>query len=234
MSKIARRSLSYLMVGGLLWSGAAHGKSETCALAPYTVKLQRGKKIVAVALPAKGSLVEESHYMTTHDKLPDVWPGAMAKQPKGEHAVQCDEGIVAHLERSIALYRRFKPEATIADVYPEWWQQVWTPQEGGYCGQGSIGEVQLKTLTPEMELWLLTMNWAPDTKPDPGTRFLLGYKGKHVILAAGFETGPRQRKFLGGVTPEVHNYLGVMNETKGLSLGYLQDQTLAPGPVECG
>jgi hypothetical protein len=157
----------------------------------------------------------------------------MKKQPNGEHAVQCDEGISAHLDRSIALYRRYKPEATVADVYPEWWQQVWTPQEGGHCGQGSIGDAQLKMLTPEMELWLLTMNWADDAQPEPGTRFLLSYKGKHVVLIAGFEAGPKQRKFLGGVTPEVHNYLGVINETKGLSLGYLQDQSLVPGPIDC-
>jgi hypothetical protein len=207
--------------------------AASCALAPKTVKIVRGKKQVSIVLPAKGSFVEESHYLTTLDKLPKIYPRSMKVQPVGEHAVQCNEGIEEHLKRSLELYRRYKPKATYDSLYSEWWQKVWTPREGGQCGQGSIGDLQLELLTPETELWLLTMMWAPGEKPAHGSRFLLSYKGRHVVAIAGFETGPHVRRFLGGVTPEIQDWLRIVNATKNISIGYLADQTLEPGPIDC-
>lgn len=211
----------------------ASAEGDRCAFAPMTVELEYGKRRIKVELPAKGSLVEESHYVTTEDDLPEIYPRPMTVQPKGERAVQCDEGIDAHIKRSFELYRKFKPDAKFEAVYYHWWEKAWTPQEGGECGQGSIGDLQLELLTPEMELWLLTMMWTEETRPPPGSRFLVSHRGKHIVAVAGFETGPDVRKFLGGVTPEIHDWLGTMNSTRNMRVAYLADQTLDPGPIDC-
>src|SRR5690606_32322333 len=88
MKNAARWLLTVLLAGNSPGFGSARAATDACALSPYTVNLQRGRKTVAFDLPVKGSFVEESHYLTTEDKLPRIWPRAMAKQPKGEHAVQ--------------------------------------------------------------------------------------------------------------------------------------------------
>lgn len=208
---------------------------HACTLTPITVELQFDGERVTASLPTTGSVVEEAHYVTTLDKLPDgaSYPRPMAVQPKDASDVQCNEGIEDHLLRSLEIYRGFQPDVTMDDLYSKWWHKVWTPQESAQCGQGSIGDEQLETLTPQEEMWLYTMNWAPGNRPPPGTRFLLSWNGRHVVAVAGYETGPEVPFFLGGASPEVHHWLGTDNHTTEISVGLLTDQSLEPGPIQC-
>lgn len=175
-----------------------------------------------VNFPARGRFVEESHYVTSSDKFSG---GRL-------FADRDDEKINVHLQRSLQLYRRHDPTATLESLYGKPWQKVWTPAEGGAIGQGSVGDIQAAELSPEMEMWLVTMMWAAGEKPARGTRLLLKANGKMVVVIAGFETGPGSSEFLGGVTPEVHQWLGTTSQDK-IEVLWLEDQTAPPGPVVC-
>ena len=175
-----------------------------------------------VALPAEGKLVEESHYVTTLDTFTEGRLFANA----------VDERIHPHLERSLALYQRIDSAASYDDLYGKPWQQQWTPAERGAIGQGSVGNVQVEELTPEQELWLLTMMWGKGAKPARGTKFLLQANGKSVVTIAGYETGPGAQKFLGGVTREVHYWLGTDNNDS-IKVALLENQHLPCGPITC-
>lgn len=176
-----------------------------------------------VDLPATGKFVGESHYLTTQDHFPGG-----SKYPTDDK-----EGMTAHLERSLALYQQYDATATLDGLFPPTpWHRVWTPSENGHIGQGSVGDIQLSELTPEMEMWFLTMMWKPGARPARGTKFLLRNGGKQVVVVAGFETGPGSAKFLGGVTWEVHKWLGSDNDTQ-LTLTLLADQSVPIGPVDC-
>jgi hypothetical protein len=59
-----------------------------------------------------------------------------------------------------------------------------------------------------MERWMMNMMWAPGIRPAHGTKFLLSALGRNVVVVAGHETGPAGEQFLGGVTCEVHRWLG--------------------------
>lgn len=171
--------------------------------------------------PAKGKFVEESHYVTTKDTFKEAdWPSKK------------NESIRNHLNRSLKLYQRYDANATIDELYAQSWQKEWTPEEGGHFGQGSVGNAQLNELSPEMEMWFITMMWAPGERPERGTKFLLSANGKSVVVVAGYETGPASKKYLGGVTREVHYWLGTNANTE-ITLALLQDQSTSIGPVIC-
>ncbi len=176
----------------------------------------------SLALPAKGPFVEESHYLTNQDKFPNqqIYP----KKVK--------EHIRTHLERSLKIYQQYVPEVTLDSLYGESWQQQWTPSEMGHIGQGSIGDQQLELLTPEAELWLMTMMWKRGTRPEPGTKFLLKANRKAVVVVAGYETGPGQRRFLGGLTTEVHHWLGTDSKSI-IEVHSIAKQDIPVGPVVC-
>ena len=174
-----------------------------------------------VTLPATGKFVEESHYITTEDSLgTNRWPAAP------------DEGIENHLKRSFALFLQYDSGATYEQLYQQNWQKQWTPEEGGHFGQGAVGNSQLTELTPEMEMWFMTMMWDKGERPKRGTRFLLSANGKQVIVVAGFETGPASKDYLGGVTREVHSWLGTTAQS-AIKVSLLTNQNLPPGPVNC-
>lgn len=174
-----------------------------------------------VTLPATGKFVEESHYVTTRDEFTErSFPNSK------------DERINEHLELSFELYKKYDSTITIEELYPKSWNKVWTPQEGGHFGQGSVGDVQLNELKPEMEMWFLTMMWDIGHRPKRGTKFLLRANQKSVVVIAGFETGPGSERFLGGVTREVHAWLGTGNSSE-IEISKLSDQNVPIGPVKC-
>lgn len=115
-----------------------------------------------IILPTVGKFVEESHYVTTNDSFDSgSWPNSK------------DQLIENHLKTSFAIYQGYDPEIAFDNLYSKSWQKQWTPEEGGHFGQGSIGNSQLDELSPEMEMWFLTMMWDKGHKPESGTKFLL-------------------------------------------------------------
>lgn len=188
-----------------------------CALAPYTVHLKWGTR----ELPLKGHMVVEAHYATS------------------ESVYRCKsfpcsavDGILQHLQTSCDLLKAIIPIADcMNEVYPLSQLRKWTPPEGrGRWGQGSVG------VRPDAykELWLITMYWqSTNHRPEPDTKFLICNETHQCLVGvAGYETGPFSRKFMGGAVPEVHWYLN-SNQQTTLTIGYLQDQTLTPGPIDC-
>ena len=175
-----------------------------------------------VILPKKGRFVGESHYVTKSDVFPH---GRFFANKK-------DENIKKHLQRSFELYKAYDPDMTFDRMYQYKWSKQWTPAEKGKIGQGSVGEIQVKELTPEMEMWFMTMMWANGERPKRGTKFLLEANGRAVVVVAGYETGPGQEQYLGGVTREVHMWLGTSNNSK-IKVSLLQSQYEPLGPVTC-
>lgn len=207
----------------------------SCETADRSVRLRRSTGLITIALPETGRLFGEGHYVTASDSFPGNrnYPAPMDPQPFNSGPVQCNEHIQRHMEHSLKLYRELDPEATIARLYPDRWADKWTPQEGGECGQGSIGDTQLRHLTPQKEMWFLTMNWASGRdRPAIDTRFLISANGRHVVAIAGYETGPGGDHMLGGVTREVHGWLGTDNNSQ-ITVSYLADQAAHIGPVTC-
>ncbi|MDX2215634.1 MAG: TIGR02594 family protein [Oculatellaceae cyanobacterium bins.114] len=171
-----------------------------------------------ITLPCAGRFVEESHYSTTQDRFPGerLFPNTQT------------ENISSHLERSYQLYLAFDQNTSFEALYCNSWNKVWTPAEGGACGQGSVGS---KRPDPEVELWLMTMMWAPGEKPAPGTKFLLSANNRQVVVVAGYETGPGSQEYLGGITREVHAWLRTNNNSQ-IEVRYLTDQSMKVGPVK--
>lgn len=167
-------------------------------------------------MPAKGYFVLESHLATTEDDFP-----AGRLFPKDS-----TEGMDGHLARSCGLLGG----VDCAQVYSTKWHRVWTPPEGGKAGQGSVGD---RKPTPEQEMFSGNMFWAFGTKPQPGELWLVKANGKAVVIAMGFETGPRSPDFLGGLQGEVLHALGATSKTE-IELGRLVDQGMNLGPVNCG
>jgi len=175
-----------------------------------------------IELPAKGQFAQESHYVTTNDRFNNERLFANA----------VTENIDRHLLVGYHIYKEFDPAITQAALYEETWEKEWTPAESGSIGQGSIGERQKSLLYPETELWLMTMMWAKGERPEVGTKYVVWANGKAVVVVAGFETGPRYERYLGGLTPEVHHWLGT-DAYSEINVAYLKDQTLAAGPIKC-
>lgn len=164
-----------------------------------------------VTLPATGIFVLESHLLTKEDG--QGWPATVADRIEG------------HLSRACAALKAGRCEA----IYTTRYHREWTPAEGGRIGQGSVGELRPTVLE---EMWSGNMMWSAKTKPKPGTRFLAQVGKKAVVVVVGFETGPGDRKWLGGLQGEVMWWLGAKNTTP-IRWGRLKDQSLSPGPIDC-
>ena len=175
-----------------------------------------------VTLPATGRFVEESHFVTTQDIFPN---GRL-------FANTVTEEIDAHMQRSFVLYKQYDANKTFAQLFQFSYQKQWTPAEAGSIGQGSIGDSQTQTLTPEKEMWFMNMMWAPGTRPAIDTKFLVSANGKKVVVVAGYETGPRSQTYLGGLTPETHAWLGTNNGSL-ITVSYLKNQATPIGPIDC-
>ncbi|NHN28187.1 hypothetical protein FIA58_021150, partial [Flavobacterium jejuense] len=194
-----------------------------CNTSPYTVYHAFGSSWSrTVNLPATGRFVEESHYVTTEDNFSG---GRL-------FANTVTENINPHLQRSYNLYKAYDANKTFNQLYAASFQKQWTPAESGSIGQGSIGNIQTQYLTPEKEMWFMTMMWAPGNRPAIDTKFLLSANGKKVVVVAGYETGPRSQTYLGGLTPETHAWLGTNNNSQ-ITVSYLANQSTPIGPIDC-
>jgi hypothetical protein len=181
-----------------------------CDVVSETLQLANQK----LALPATGKVVLESHLATTADSF----AGGRAF-PQND-----SESISEHLARACALL----PKGTdCAKAYASKWVKLWTPPESGKAGQGSVGDLKP---SPLEEMWSGNMFWTAANKPKPGTRFLAQRGGKSVVVVMGYETGPRDASFIGGLQGEPINYLGSQD---GIRLARLKDQSLDPGPLTC-
>ncbi len=185
---------------------------DRCSMVEETRKLVDR----SVKLPAKGKFVLESHLATNEDVFP---LGRLF--PKDS-----TESIQAHVDRACKLY----PFDDCGIVYSSKWVKQWTPPEGGKAGQGSIGD---RKPTALQEMWSGNMFWAAGTRPKPGEKWLAKANGKAVVVAMGFETGPRDPAFLGGLQGEVLWALKASDSTL-IELGRLLDQDIEYGPTACG
>lgn len=188
-----------------------------CATEPYAVVTTNQG---TVNLPATGKFVLESHLATTVDTFPN---GRLFPKTTSEN-------IQAHLSASCIELKTIDTGIECSSVYSTSYQKVWTPKEGGgVAGQGSVGD-----LKPSLREEMFTVNMMWKTSPKPGTRMLATYKDKNVVVIAGYETGPGEAKYLGGMQGEVFYFLGVKdNESTAVTLSKLKDQTATPGPIIC-
>jgi len=188
-----------------------------CELLPAaSVILKQG----VVKLPATGAFVLESHLATKEDKFPG---GRLF--PKN-----VSENIQAHTTKSCLELKKLNKTIECTNVYASKYMKEWTPPEGGKAGQGSVGDVKPSVVE---EMWSGNMMWAAGKKPAPGTRFLASFQGKSVVVIVGYETGPGDASLLGGLQGEVLWYLGAKSQKDLVTIGWLKDQTLPPGPITC-
>ena len=156
-------------------------------------------------MPALGSVVKEAHLVSEQEF--EGWPSGST------------DGIERHFSLSEAAtdyrYERTEP---------------WAPagEGGSLWGQGSTG----MPVPLEAEAWYITMFWRH--RPPPSTRMLVfnPVNGRAVVAAAGYETGPGSNEDIGGVSEEIHHYLNTQHQDL-LQLGFLLDQTLPFGPINC-
>lgn len=157
--------------------------------------------------PATGPVVKEAHLVTVEEEFDNTWP------------VSARDGLDWHYAIS-TLATGFAGDRT----------EPWAPagEGGSRWGQGSTS-VPLPVLD---EAWYVNMYWRD--RPPRGTRMLVRNprNGRAVVAAAGWETGPGSNTAIGGVVEEVHTYLN-SGHRDDLELGFLLDQNLPLGPVEC-
>ncbi len=156
-------------------------------------------------MPATGPVVLEAHLVTDGEG----WAG-------GEWPSTITDGIETHYEVS-------QDETG----FVMWRDQPWCPQEGCEYGQGSAGG----PVPVEDEAWYVCMYWS--SRPAAGTRMIVqAADGRAVVAAAGYETGPGDLSYIGGVPEEIHHYLGTTHGGE-LTIGFATDQTLPLGPITC-
>jgi hypothetical protein len=157
--------------------------------------------------PATGPVVKEAHLVTVADDFGGGWPGSFT------------DGIEAHYALSEA-----------ESGYSMERREPWAPagEGGSEFGQGSFGA----PLPVVDEAWYVNMYWRQ--RPPAGTRLLVRNPetGAAVVAAGGYETGPGDNTRIGGVTEEIHDHLGT-GHLSVLQLGFLVDQDLPLGPIDC-
>jgi hypothetical protein len=161
----------------------------------------------SVTLPATGAMVLEAHLVTQDDAFATAnqWPTSLW------------EAIPAHYHLS---------QTTTGFVMGR--NQPWCPEESSLFGQGATGQY---VPTPG-EAWYLNMLWS--SRPSAGTRMIVQLPGggPAIVAAAGYETGPGNTDHLGGVTEEIHFYLGT-GHLDDMTIGFAADQSLPLGPIRC-
>ena len=166
-----------------------------------------GVTIPHLRTPATGPVVKEAHLVTTLDAFGGGWPQSFT------------DGIDAHyaLSEGVSGFSVTRAEP-------------WAPagEGGSEFGQGSTGS----PLPPDAEAWYVNMYWRH--RPPAGTRLLVvnPENGRAVIAAGGYETGPGSNTSIGGAAEEIHLYLGTQHR-ETLIMGFLSDQSLPYGPVNC-
>lgn len=211
-------SSSFLVILSIvLVSSLTEAIVNQCVTEPFTaITSNQGR----VKFPASGKFVLESHLATTSDSFPngELFPNTVT------------QNIQTHLNNSCQEIKKINAAVDCATVYRTGFHKKWTPAEGGgKYGQGSVGN--LKPFIRE-EMFGGNMMWAGSNKPKPGTKFLVSYGGKNVVVVMGYETGPGDKKWLGGFQGEVFYFLQA-NDESIIKIEKLKDQNFSPGPIEC-
>lgn len=191
-----------------------------CAVLARTVERRGAHWSDTIALPAKGKMVLESHLATSEDSFDGrAFPSTR------------DEKMADHLSRSCARLVPFGASSGCSEVYTTRYHREYTPAEGGgKIGQGSTGD---RKPPVDNEMWILNMMFRAENVPRAGERWLVSAGGRYVVVAAGWEIGPSDQSFLGGLQGEVHWYLRTDNRSEITVHGPLKDQTIPTGPIEC-
>jgi hypothetical protein len=135
----------------------------------------------------------------------------------------------AHLDNSCKELKNIRTDIDCSKVYNTRYHKEWTPPEHGKAGQGCVGD---KKPSLREEMFSGNMMWRSGKKPSPGTRFLASHNGKNVVFVMGYECGPSQSKWLGGLQGEVFYLLGASDNSE-ITITKLKDQSLLPGPITC-
>ncbi|MCB9734342.1 MAG: hypothetical protein H6745_17260 [Deltaproteobacteria bacterium] len=157
--------------------------------------------------PSIGPVVKEAHLVTPDEAFAgNGWPTAARDQ----------------IDRHYAL-------SEAATGYHATRTEPWAPfgEGGSQWGQGAGGKPPLAA-----ESWYVNMYWRD--RPAAGYRLLVlnPANGRAVVAAGGYETGPGSNTAIGGVAEEVHDHLGTGHRDE-LVLGFLVDQSLPWGPIDC-
>jgi len=177
--------------------------SGPCALEHDAIEMIN--RNTPLEMPAFGPVVLEAHLVTT-EEFPDSWPTSGW------------DGIPEHYTLSEGV-TGYSMDRT----------QSWAPEGEGGCewGQGSTSRPP-----PLDEGWYVNMYWK--NRPPRGTRMLVfnPANGRGVVTAGGYETGPGSATAIGGASEEIHDVLGTTHRSV-LLMGFLVDQDLPLGPIEC-
>ncbi len=192
---------------------------SNCETVPTTEMLDYDGTIIAKQLPMAGLFVIESHIKTAGEKY----------SGKNGFPRTRTEGINAHLALHHEELSKHGIDSRLvyddAEDDGEEFKRVWTRGEfGGTIGQGSISE----SPSIEEETWTLNMQW----KKAPVAKYLVSYGGKHAAVMAKYETGPDDKKWLGGMQPAPFYALGADDESQ-IMIGKLKDQSTPLGPIVC-
>lgn len=197
-------------------SGNTEVKSSigSCEFEPVTYKLNDGR---VVNLPTTGPVIQESHYVTIEDSMPST----------------VTDNIQKHLDRSCNLMSELFGISTSVcpEIYKLTWQKQWTPAESGMIGQNA----RSIKMPIRDEMFLGTMFFSGKSNMPPiGEKWILKNpaNGKAVVLAMGYEVGPRSSKLLAGTPIESFYFLSADNQAV-LQLGKAKDQSLQTGPIDC-
>lgn len=196
------------------WIKSKFSKStvESAKSGPYVDTENHGR----VYFPAKGKFVQESHYATNMEKF-----------SHGLFPSSSTEKIDDHIKTSFELLKKQVPNAVFENVYSDRFKREWTPANDGGSneyGQAARGNVRP---APEEEIWQGNMFFK--NLPAIGTKFLItAPNGLKCVIQMGYEIGPGGTTFLGGLTTEVHYYLGTNNDSI-LTIDTC-DQSLPLGP----
>ena len=157
-------------------------------------------------MPAFGKVAQEAHLVTLEEFTDSSWP------------LSGTDGIPEHylLSEAVSGYEMSRT-------------QPWAPEgEGGSeWGQGSTSRPPASD-----EAWYVNMYWR--NRPERGTKMLLynPFNQQSVVTAGGYETGPGSADFIGGACEEIHHALD-SNHGSSLVMGFLVNQSLPLGPIDC-
>lgn len=206
-----------------------------CSVVETTEQLSTGIKQL---LPAELFSIAESHYISKQDG----WMGPATSET---------DKIAAHIALSKAYLKKTYglTDAQLTKAYSPHHATVWNGGDGaGPIGLGGFVHAPgMKNVRPELdaEIFQMNMYWvmtngpngtilSPYAPPYP-TKYITSYKGKHVVVSAGYEQGPPLKHGRLGLSPETYYFLGApneMNKTK-VAIGRLKNQNLPYGPVDC-
>lgn len=195
----------------------------SCEYEPIKVETRNRSEILE--LPMLGQLVAESHYVTIEDGLLG-YPkfGSDRIEPHLRFSCASLASWFSQDELGPNCDKVYTPSSRDSE-----WRRVWTPSENGLVGQGAVGEIKPPL---EQELWQGNMYFKK--LPKRGEKWLAKNpaNGRAVVIAMGWEMGPGDPKFIGGVTVESAFALRASN-TSQIIFGKLKDQSLPYGPVVC-